>query len=163
MPFFQNKFKISKRWKMKISDFSFLKNVRLFWTFFLRNLTSKRRNILPAICSLTVIFLGFHLFGSSFSSNEPERTSIPLCWAEQLLIFKLPEIKSFWTSTINMALMGRTIWKKKLISQTRGSALVNVFNTFRFTEKPIKMKLSYHFDPFIPTKCEFIEIDITIL
>lgn len=39
-------------------------------------------------------------------------TSLPSCWALHLLILSVPEMKSFWTSTIRNTLTGRTICTK---------------------------------------------------
>jgi hypothetical protein len=39
-------------------------------------------------------------------------TSAPFCLAEQWLMFSVPDIKSFWTSTTRNMLTGRTICKQ---------------------------------------------------
>lgn len=39
-------------------------------------------------------------------------TSAPFCLAEQWLMFSVPDIKSFWTSTTRNMLTGRTICKR---------------------------------------------------
>ena len=58
-----------------------------------------------------ILFYTYLIFRSS--SFYYLHTSIPLCWAAHLLMFKLPDMKSFCTSTINIALIGRTIWNNK--------------------------------------------------